>query len=261
MAIRTLIVDDESLARQRILSLLKADSSFQVVEECSDGASGIRAVLEHKPDLVFLDVQMPGTDGFGVLEEVAPVHLPAIIFVTAYDQYAVRAFDAHALDYLLKPFKRDRFLESLARAKKALAEDRNSEDRNPEDGNPGQEKLLALLRQVGGGRDRFVIRTDGKIVFLRNSEVEWIEAAANYVRVHAGQRIYPVRDKIGDFEKQLSPSKFVRIHRSVIVNLDAVAEIQSYGAGECIVVLRNGKELPMGRTYREALDGLVKNSR
>jgi len=247
-----MIVDDEPLARRRILSLLKSDSTFEVVAECADGASGVRAITEHKPDLIFLDVQMPGTDGFGVLEEVAPVHLPAIIFVTAFDQYAVRAFDEHAVDYLLKPFKRDRFVESLARAKDSILR------RNPPD---DEGKLLALLRRIGGDRGRFVIRTDGKMVFLRTSEVEWIEAAANYVRVHVGQRVYTVREKISDFEQTLSPDKFVRIHRSVIVNLDAIAEIQSCGSGEYIVVLRGGTELPMGRTYREALDRLVKKGR
>jgi two-component system LytT family response regulator len=243
-----LIVDDEPLARRRVLSLLKADSSFEVLAECADGASAIRAINEQRPDLVFLDVQMPGTDGFGVLETVAPVHLPAIIFVTAYDQYAVRAFDEHAVDYLLKPFKRDRFLRSLDRAKTALLKS-NDLGADP--------RLLSLLRHVGSDRGRFVIRTEGKILFLRSAEVEWIEAAANYVHVHAGPRVYSVRDRISDFEHSLAHEKFIRIHRSVIVNVDAIAEIQNCGGGEHIVVLRSGKELPVGRTYREALDGLV----
>jgi two-component system LytT family response regulator len=223
-----------------------------VIAEAGDSAGAIRVILEHKPDLIFLDVQMPGTDGFRILEEVAPVHLPAIIFVTAYARYAVRAFDKNAVDYLLKPFKQDRFLESLTRAKESILQ---------RVGPGSREKLFSLLRQVAGDRDRFVIRVDGKIVFLKNSEVEWIEASANYVRVHAGQRIYLVRDKISDFEKSLDPGKFVRIHRSLIVNLDAVAEMQSCGGGEYMVFLRNGKELPLGRTYREVLGALAKNSR
>jgi two-component system LytT family response regulator len=247
-----MIVDDEPPARRRIASLLKADSSFELLAECADGASGIRGIIELKPDLVFLDVQMPGMDGFGVLEQIAPTHLPAIIFVTAHDHYAVRAFDEHAVDYLLKPFKRDRFLESLSRAKAAIFRDADSS---------GDERLLSLLRHISSHQDRFVIRADGKIIFLRNAEVEWIEAAANYIRVHARQHVYSVRDRISDFEKALSPDKFVRIHRSIIVNLDAIAEIQSCGGGEFIVVLRSGKELPLGRTYRETLGGLAKSGR
>lgn len=247
-----MIVDDEPLARRRIVSLLKADNSFEALAEFGDGTSAVSGITEHKPDLIFLDVQMPGMDGFGVLEAVAPVHLPAIIFVTAYDQYAVRAFDEHAVDYLLKPFKRDRFLESLARAKKTIQKTQHAAD---------EASLLSLLRRVSSDRGRLVIRTEGKIVFLRNSEVEWIGASANYVLVHAGQHTYSVRDKISDFERTLPSEKFVRIHRSIIVNLDAIAEIQNCGAGEYMVVLRSGKELPLGRTYREALDGLANKSR
>jgi two-component system LytT family response regulator len=254
MTIRTLIVDDEALARRRILSLLTPDSSFHVIADCADGPSAIRAISEHRPDLVFLDVQMPGTDGFGVLEAVAPLHLPAIIFVTAHDQYALKAFDAHAVDYLLKPFKRERFLESLARARQAIQTSKARDDNH-------EEKLVALLRRVSGHRGRLVIRSQGKIVFLRNSEVEWIEASGNYVRIHAGPPIFSVREKIGDFETSLPPDTFIRIHRSVIVNLDAVSEMQSCGGGEYVVILRHGKELPLGRTYRNSLSNLLATSR
>jgi two-component system, LytTR family, response regulator len=219
-----------------------------VVAESADGESAVHAITRYKPDLVMLDVQMPGVDGFGVLEAVASTHLPAIIFVTAHDQYAVKAFDTQAVDYLLKPFKQDRFVEALARAKIRLEKDGNNDE---------QEKLLALLRRVSGDRGRMVIRTEGKIVFLRSQEVEWIEAAGNYIRLHAGQRTYTVREKIGDFEGSLAPEKFIRIHRSVIVNLDVISEIHSCGGGEFIVVLRSGKELPLGRTYRDSLDALI----
>jgi two-component system, LytTR family, response regulator len=193
-------------------------------------------------------VQMPGVDGFGVLEAVAPVHVPAIIFVTAYDQYAVKAFDAQAIDYLLKPFKQERFLAALARAKDRIQSGTNQ---------LSSESLLALLRAVNRDRERLVVRCEGKVVFLRTAEVEWVEADANYVRIHAGQRSYNVREKISVFERTLPEHKFIRIHRSIIVNLDAVAEIQNCGNGEHIVVLRTGKELPLGRTYRERLDSLI----
>jgi two-component system LytT family response regulator len=246
------VVDDEPLARRRILSLLKLDSSFEVVAESADGDSAVHAITRHKPDLVMLDVQMPGMDGFAVLEAVAPIHLPEVIFVTAHDQYAVKAFDAQAVDYLLKPFKQGRFVEALTRAKRRLEKGGNTDE---------QMKLLSLLRLVAGDRGRMVIRSEGRIVFLRSEEVEWIEAAGNYIRLHAGQRIYNVREKLGDFETSLSKHKFIRIHRSLIVNLDAIAEIQSCGGGEFIVVLRNGKELPLGRTYRESLDTLIKRHR
>jgi len=230
--------------------LLKADSGFKVLAECPDGHSAIKAISGHKPDLVFLDVQMPGTDGFGVLEAVVSVHLPSIIFATAHDQYALKAFDAHAVDYLLKPFKRERFFESLAQAKKVILKRGTHEE----------EKLRALVRHVSDDRGRLVIRTDRKTVFLRSAEVEWIEAAGNYVRIHAGDRTYDVREKISEFEHTLDPARFVRIHRSIIVNLDAIREQQGYGGGEFIVILRNGKELPLGRTYRDTLDNLVKRS-
>jgi two-component system LytT family response regulator len=252
MTIRTVIVDDEALARRRILSLLQLDNTFEVIAECADGPSAIQALSQHRPDLVFLDVQMPGIDGFGVLEAIAPLHLPATIFVTAHDRYAVKAFDAHAVDYLLKPFKRERFVESLEKAKREILTGNNL---------AGEERLISLLRRVSGRRGRLVIRCEGKIVFLRSSEVEWIEAAANYIRVHAGSRVYSVRDRIGDFHKTLSPDTFLRIHRSIIVNLDAVSEIQSDGRDEYVAVLRSGKELPLGRTYRNSFESLLHNMR
>ncbi len=238
------------LARRRISSLLKSDPSFEVVAECSDGQSAIHAVAEHKPSLMFLDVQMPGVDGLGVLEAVSPEHMPAIIFVTAYDQYAVKAFDAQAIDYLLKPFKQERFLAALARAKSRIQSGVNQLK---------PETLLALLCAANRDRDRLIVRSEGKIVFLRTAEVQWVEADANYVRIHAGQRSYHIREKIGAFERSLPEHKFIRIHRSIIVNLDTVAEIQNCGNGEHIVVLRTGKELPLGRTYRERLDSVIGN--
>jgi two-component system, LytTR family, response regulator len=248
MKIRTLIVDDEVLARRRILSLLKSDPSFEVAAECADGQSAIRAIAEHKPGLVFLDVQMPEVDGFGVLEAVSPVDMPAIIFVTAFDQYALKAFDTQAIDYLLKPFKQERFMAALARAKSRIQAGRVQLD---------PEALVALFRAVDRDRARLVVRAEGKVVFLRTAEVEWVEADANYVRVHTRQRTYNVREKISVFERSLPEHKFVRIHRSVIVNLDAVAEIQNCGNAEHVVILRSGKELPLGRTYRERLDSVI----
>jgi two-component system LytT family response regulator len=245
MKIRTAIVDDEPLARTRIGSLLKADSDVDVVVECRDGGAAVEAIAEHTPDLVFLDVQMPGMDGFGVLEATPAALLPVVIFVTAYDEYAVRAFDAQALDYLLKPFKRARFLAALARAKARIAERSR--------GDAEREKLTALLGAVRGGQGRIVVKAPGKTLVLRSEDVEWIEASANYVQVHAGDRVHQVREKISDFQRALPKGKFIRVHRSIIVNLDAIAELQACGGGEYMIVLASGRELSLGRTYVESL--------
>lgn len=209
-------------------------------------------ISETKPDLVFLDVQMPGIDGFGVLESIAPADFPCVIFVTAYDQYAIRAFDVEAVDYLLKPFNQKRFWACLERAKARISKGRDGGE---------QQQLLELLRKTSATRGRLVVRSKGNLVFLHISDVEWIEAAGNYVQVHAGARAHSIREKISDFERLLPPERFLRIHRSIIVNIDAVSEIQNCGSGEYIVLLRNGKELPLGRSYRDHLDSLLQSSR
>jgi two-component system LytT family response regulator len=226
---------------------LTRDPSFELVGECSDGNSAIQVILESKPDLVFLDIQMPGVGGFGVLEAVSPVHLPSVIFVTAYDQYAIKAFECDAIDYLLKPFSLARFFACIGRAKTRIS---SGTDRTE------QQKLLALLRRTGAERGRLVVRSKGKIVFVQTSEIGWIEATGNYVRIHAGTRTHTTREKISVFERLLPPERFLRIHRSIIVSIDSIAEIQSCGPGEYVVLLRNGKELPLGRSYREKVENL-----
>ena len=195
---------------------------------------------------------MPKLDGFGVLQAVAPIHLPAIIFATAFDQYAVKAFDAHAVDYLLKPFKQERFMDAILRAKNHFT----NIQANPNAGDENN-KMLSLLRHVNTDTDRLVVRSGGKVVFLRASEVEWIEAAANYIKLYSQQRVFTVREKISSLEEALPVGKFMRIHRSVIVNLSMVQEIQPCGGGEFVVILRTGRELPLGRTYRSKVDELI----
>jgi two-component system LytT family response regulator len=244
MTIRTVIVDDEPLARQRIASLLSGESDFEAVAECGDGRSAIEVIAAQAPDLVFLDVQMPGCSGFDVLEALGLERLRAIVFVTAHDQYAVRAFDAHAVDYLLKPFKRTRFRESLARARARVLAGPDPEERD---------KLLELVQMARGRSERLVVRTPGRFVFLRTNDVQWVEASANYVRIHTDKEQHQVRGKIGDLERSLPPDRFLRIHRSIVVNVDAIAEIQACGGGEYVVVLRSGKELSLGRSYLENL--------
>lgn len=249
-------MDDEPLARRRILSLLQSDADFELLGESGNGKDAVEKITDLKPDLVFLDVQMPKLDGFGVLEAVAQTHLPAIVFVTAYDQYAVKAFDAHAVDYLQKPFKQERFMDAVLRVKSQV-------QGTPPNMNGGEDnqKLLSLLRHVNTDSDRLVVRSGGKVVFLRASEVEWIEAAANYIKLYSQQRVFTVREKISSLEEALPAGKFMRIHRSLIVNLAMVQEIQPCGGGEFVVVLRNGRELPLGRTYRSRIDELISQLR
>jgi two-component system LytT family response regulator len=232
--------------------LLQPDPAFEIVGEAGNGKDAVDRITQLKPDLVFLDVQMPKLDGFAVLEAVATIHLPLIIFVTAFDQYAVKAFDTHAVDYLLKPFKQERFMDAVVRLKtqfQGMQANVGSGEENT--------KLLSLLRHVNTDSDRLVVRSGGKVVFLRASEVEWIEAAANYIKLYSQQRVFTVREKISTLEESLPAGKFMRIHRSVIVNLSMVQEIQPCGGGEFVVVLRNGRELPLGRTYRSKIDELI----
>jgi two-component system, LytTR family, response regulator len=248
--IRTVIVDDEPPARWRIQSLLTRDPNFEVIGECSDGNSALQMISRTRPDLVFLDVQMPGMGGFEVLDSISPAEIPCIIFVTAYDQHAIRAFDVNAVDYLLKPFDRKRFSACMERAKLRISKERDLADK---------ERLLELLRKTSSpDRERVVVRSKGNLILLRTNDVEWIEASHNTVEIHAGPRTHTVREKISDLERLLPAGKFLRIHRSLIVNIDAVAEIQSCGSGEYVVLLRNGRELPLGRSYRACLNELLK---
>ena len=247
-------MDDEPLARRRVLSLLQTDPTFEVVGEAGNGKDAVDRITQLKPDLVFLDVQMPKLDGFGVLEAVATIHLPLIIFVTAFDQYAVKAFDTHAVDYLLKPFKQERFMDAVLRVKNQFQAIHANTGSSSADEN---QKMLSLMRHVNTDSDRLVVRSGGKVVFLRASEVEWIEAAANYIKLYSQQRVFTVREKISSLEESLPAGKFMRIHRSVIVNLGMVQEIQPCGGGEFVVILRNGRELPLGRTYRSKIDELI----
>lgn len=241
-------MDDERLSRRRILSLLQTDTDFEVIGECGDGPAAVRAIAEQKPDLVFLDVQMPEMTGFDVLQAVPKEQLPATIFVTAFDQYAVKAFEAHALDYLLKPFAVERFSDAIGRAKKTLRQAATGEKGN----------LVEMLREMQGSRRSIMVRSAGRTVFIRLDDIEWIEAAANYVKIYAGEEHFIVREKISGIEQQLPALKFVRIHRSLVAGIDHVRELQACGNGEFVVVLRRGKELPLGRTYRSHVENAMR---
>lgn len=260
MKIKTIIADDEPLAREKIRNLLEEDPDIELIGEFSDGIETVAAIQEQQPDLVFLDVQMPELDGFGVLEALSESHLPTLIFVTAYDQYALRAFEVHALDYLLKPFDRERFQKALHRAKEQMQKEKSGEV---------NEKLLTLLEDLKSEKsnnherkflDRLVIKAGGRVTFLKTEEIDWIEAAGNYVRLYIGKDSHLLRDTMNNIQTKLDPEKFLRIHRSTILKIDRIKELQPWYHGEYVVTLENGKQLTSSRSYRHKLSELLENS-
>jgi two-component system LytT family response regulator len=296
MSIQVAIADDEPLARRRLLRFLKDVPDAEVVAECGDGQAALAALAKGGIDLLFLDVQMPGMDGFEVVAAHVAAHgaekVPATVFVTAYDEYAIRAFDAHALDYLLKPVTAERFDRAFKRAREHLERVASVESRK---------RLVALLSQVlegegaaqalagaaglvppsasgtppaapatpalstatsngglaapapGHTATRIVVRHDGRVYFVRTADVDWFEADGNYVKVHAGRQVHVIRETIGALEAQLDRAQFARIHRSTVVNLDRIQELQPWFAGDYVVLLRDGTKLKLSRTYREQL--------
>ncbi len=247
MKIRAVIVDDEPLVRKRIRRFLKDHADVHVVDECGDGPTALNAIKKESPDLVFLDVQMPGLDGFGVVSSIGQDHLPLIIFVTAYDQYAVKAFEAQALDYLLKPFDRERFDKALERVRASLA-------RTPM---PAKDKrllqLLERLRQEKKFLDRIVVRERERSFFVKVDDIDWIEALGHYVKLHAENNSHLLREGMGDLETKLNPSMFVRVHRSTIVNVEKIHDWKPLFSGEYLLTLKNGVKLRVSRKYRSKL--------
>jgi len=249
--IRTLIVDDEPLARRRIRRMLAHDPEVAIVGDCSNGREAIAAIKSESPDLIFLDVQMPEVDGFDVLASAETKRPPLVIFVTAYDQYALRAFEVAAVDYLVKPFDRRRFEGALERAKSRLASGRESEL------NQQTLALLAELKAQSSHVERLVIKAGGRAFFLKTDEIDWIEAEGKYVRLHVGKESYLLREAIGGMETQLDPRKFPRIHRSTIVNIERVRELQPWFHNEYRVILKDGTELMLSRSCRKRLGELL----
>jgi two-component system, LytTR family, response regulator len=252
--IRALIADDEPLARERISRLLSSEADVQVVSQCRDGLETVTSIKQSRPDLAFLDIEMPEIDGLGILREIPSDATPVIIFTTAYDHYAIQAFEAHALDYLLKPFDEERFRRALQRARTHI-ENLRSKDLAT--------RLLAALeesRPATTESDRLVIKSGGKVVFLKLDEIDWVEAAANYVHIHAGNEGYYMRETMNSFESRLDATRFIRIHRSTIVNLSKIKELQPCNNGEFIVVLRNGKELSLSRGFRDRIQNFLQRS-
>ena len=250
--IRTLIVDDEPLARERLAGLLAAEPDIEILGQCRDGEEAVRAIVEQTPDLVFLDIEMPQMSGFEVIEAVGGERMPLVIFVTAHDQHALRAFQVRALDYLLKPFDRDRFRDALQRARKQV-------DRQ-DDGEIGR-RLLALVKDLRRDQprtDRLVVKSGGRLFFLRADEIDWVEAAGNYVRLHVGSTSNLLRETMNAIEGRLDPEKFFRIHRCRIVNMERIQELQPWLNGEYAVLLRTGTRLTLSRGYREKLQERLK---
>ncbi len=251
MPIRTLIVDDEPLGRQRIRHLLDQEDDVTVIGECANGKEAVAAIGTHTPDLVFLDVQMPVLDGFAVLEAVGATQMPVVIFVTAYDQYALQAFDVHALDYLLKPFDRERFQKALDRARVHLR--RQGLDAL-------SHRLQALLDQAHPATTylkRLAVKTGGQVFFLNVEEIDWIEAAGNYAGLHIKQKMHLIRETMGDLEARLDPALFLRIHRSTIVNRDRIKALRVLPNGEYLLTLHDGTRLPSSRSYRDGVQALL----
>jgi two-component system, LytTR family, response regulator len=249
--IRALIVDDELLARKFIRRILKHDPEFEIVGEATNGKEAVAMIGEEKPDLVFLDVQMPEMDGFGVLKAIGLNNLPDIIFTTAYESYAIRAFELHALDYLLKPFDQQRFRDALNYAKERL---------NCRQEEEGRLQIGALLDRINSRQeylDRLIIRAGGRITFLHTREINWIEADDKYVHLHTDKGARMVRQTLTAMEAQLDPAKFVRIHRSAMVNLDRIRELQPLFNGEYSLLIDDKTKLTLSRKYKEKLFNLL----
>jgi two-component system, LytTR family, response regulator len=251
--IRTVIVDDEAPARARVRQLLRQEPEFSVIGECANGGQAVDIIQREQPDLAFLDVQMPRLSGLEVCRTLteAGVPLPLIVFVTAYDTYALQAFEVHAVDYLLKPFDRARFVQALSQVRRQLS--RFKQD-------AVESRLAAVLEDLSPGskkRDRLVFKENGRIIFVRPETVDWIEADGNYVRLHAADATHYVRETLASLESQLPVNKFMRISRSIIVNLDHVKELQPLFYGDYAVILQNGSRLNMTRSYRDRLESIV----
>jgi two-component system, LytTR family, response regulator len=256
MEITALIVDDEPAARRRLRSLIETDREIRIVGECGDGIRAAEMIHQLKPALIFLDVQIPGADGFGVLEEIADRRdLPAVVFVTAHREYAIPAFEAQALDYLLKPFKRSRFFEVLARAKGHILKNLEYLDRQK-----SESQRPAHLADAQGPSELLLIKSHGRLLFLRMSELKWVEAERDYVRLHLEKDSHFIRDTMNNFERRLNKNGFIRIHRSTIVNVNEICEILPLLGGDYSVVLRDKTELTLSRRYRSSLDDFLRRT-
>ncbi len=244
MTLQAIIVDDEELARQRIRDLLNERSDIQVKAECRNGKAAIDAIRQHGADLVFLDVQMPDLDGFGVIRKIGADKMPPVIFVTAFDKYALHAFETNAVDYLLKPFDRDRFQSAVDR----LLE--RHDKRHILEIDRSVHKLLELAENHERYPDRLIVRSSGSVYFVKVDTIDWVEASRNYIKIHCGGDVHTMRETMAKMESRLDPERFVRIHRSTFVNIDRIKKIEPGIGTESIIVLEDGERLMVSRAYR-----------
>ena len=253
--IRTLIIDDVTLARQRLKRCLAGDPEIEIVGECDNGAKAVTAIRSLSPDLIFLDVQMPALDGFGVLDSLKNERVPAVIFVTAYNEYAIQAFEVNALDYLLKPVDCERLAKAVKRAKSRLAQTTRDDDLDS--------RFRAMLEDIKTGSKylkRLTIKLTGRTILLPADEIDWIETHGNYLKVHAGPESHLIRGTMQSLETKLNPEQFVRVHRSVIVNVEKIKEIYPRSNGDQDLVLQNGRQLMLSRNYRDRFFELLGNT-
>jgi two-component system LytT family response regulator len=257
MKLRVLIVDDEPLVRESIRILLDDEPDVEIAGECANGGEAIEAIGQLSPDLIFLDVQMPEIGGFDVVEAIDPDRMPGVIFVTAYDEHALRAFEVDALDYLLKPFDHERFHRSVERARRQIGQKRAAYS---------ERRILDLLADIGQAPqpksaspylERLVVKTAGRIIFVKTSQVDWVEATGDYMTIHAAGKTHLLRETMSGLESRLDPRQFLRIHRSTMVNIERVRELKPSFHGEYVVVLHDGTELKLSRSYRDRLQGLL----
>jgi two-component system, LytTR family, response regulator len=243
MTLRALVVDDEPVARRKLRTLLESEGAVEVIGECEDGAGAVDTIRQARPDVVFLDVQMPGLDGFDVVEALEPDEQPAIVFVTAYDRYAVRAFEIHAVDYLLKPFERARLREAIERLAMRT------------DGRTAGRRVHAAVESVRAQQPlrRVLVKSTGRIYAVRVEDIESIDAAGHYLDVHTSSAAHLIRESISALAERLDPARFVRIHRSTIVNVDRIRELQPAFHGEFVVTLQSGRRVRCSRTYAQGL--------
>jgi two-component system LytT family response regulator len=254
--IRVLVVDDEPLARSGLTALCERDGDLEVVGECSDGRSAVEAIQRLEPDLLLLDIQMPEMDGFEVLRAIGAERMPQVVFVTAFDEFAVQAFEVHALDYLLKPFDDERFFVAIDRAKAAL--------REPSLGELSQ-RLIGLLESTSEHTSsrylaRIAVKDLGRVYFIRADEIVWIQAANYYAKLHVGGRVHLLRESMTSLESRLDPSRFVRVSRSAIVNLDRVREVQPFSRGSQVIILDDGARVKLSRSRKENLERVLGQS-
>ena len=267
--INVLIIDDEKLARMRIRELIEGEDDITIIDECKNGAEAVESIRKFSPDLIFLDVQMPGMNGFQVLDKLDKENLPIIIFVTAYDQYALKAFDVHAIDYLLKPFDDERFYEALQRAKDQYIQINNLAFKqrlvqllsDMHDDSTTYEESSAIFGSRTNGDtpylERLAVKTGGRIYFIKTSEISRIKAAGKYLELKVGDEEHMIRQAMNQLEAKLDPCHFLRIHRSTIINIDYIKELQHWYKTQYVVILQNGEKFISSNSYRKNLEKIV----